>query len=305
MEWLSRLPGIGPVFAWILRSRVYRVYDYLDQRHWNRLTATITFSSFVSLFPLLTVVAAIAATLLSDRDRARLEGWITDQVPGIADSLDLDSLFSNAGTVGAIAFAALLVTGLNWVGNLRDCLRAVWDRDDKGENLFFGKAKDARLMAGLGGAVLGSVALSVATTTASEKIIEALGLAAGGVGAWLLKIAAFAAAVVAGVLILCYALIRLPDIPVEIRPPRREVIKAALAGAVGFELLKLLLSGYLSSVAAKSIYGAFGVPVALVLWLSFMARLLLYCAGWTAAPRDVGPRPLALDEHGEQRDDGQ
>lgn len=29
-------------------------------------------------------------------------------------------------------------------------------------------------------------------------------------------------------------------------------------------------------------YGAFGVPVALLLWISFTVKLLLYCAAWTA-----------------------
>ena len=29
-------------------------------------------------------------------------------------------------------------------------------------------------------------------------------------------------------------------------------------------------------------YGAFGVPVALLLWINFTAKLLLFCAAWTA-----------------------
>ena len=53
-------------------------------------------------------------------------------------------------------------------------------------------------------------------------------------------------------------------------------------GAVGFELLKLLLGGYMREVAAKSMYGAFGVPVALLLWINFTAKLLLFCSAWTA-----------------------
>ena len=57
---------------------------------------------------------------------------------------------------------------------------------------------------------------------------------------------------------------------------------AALIGAVGFELLKLLLSSYLQGVAAKSMYGAFGVPVALLLWINFTSKLVLFCAAWTA-----------------------
>jgi membrane protein len=59
---------------------------------------------------------------------------------------------------------------------------------------------------------------------------------------------------------------------------------AALIGAVGFELLKLLLGGYIRGVAARSMYGAFGVPIALLLWINFTAKLMLFCAAWTATP---------------------
>jgi membrane protein len=29
-------------------------------------------------------------------------------------------------------------------------------------------------------------------------------------------------------------------------------------------------------------YGAFGVPVALLLWINFTSKLVLFCAAWTA-----------------------
>lgn len=74
---------------------------------------------------------------------------------------------------------------------------------------------------------------------------------------------------------------------------------AALIGAVGFELLKLLLSGYIQGVAAKSMYGAFGVPVALLLWINFTAKLVLFCASWTA----TGSKEQELGEE-DAGDDG-
>lgn len=40
-------------------------------------------------------------------------------------------------------------------------------------------------------------------------------------------------------------------------------------------------------VAAKSMYGAFGVPVALLIWINLMAKLLLYCSAWTATRADA------------------
>jgi membrane protein len=38
----------------------------------------------------------------------------------------------------------------------------------------------------------------------------------------------------------------------------------------------------MQGVATRSLYGAFGVPIALLLWMNFIAKLLLYCAAWTA-----------------------
>ncbi|CAM5654827.1 membrane protein [Streptomyces canarius] len=95
-----------------------------------------------------------------------------------------------------------------------------------------------------------------------------------------MQIAAFAVAVLADFLVLLYVLTLLPGV----EPTRRRLLVAALLGAVGFELLKLLLSGYIQGVAAKSMYGAFGVPVALLLWINFTAKLVLFCASWTATP---------------------
>ena len=45
----------------------------------------------------------------------------------------------------------------------------------------------------------------------------------------------------------------------------------------------------MQGVAAKSMYGAFGVPVALLLWINFTSKLLLYCAAWTATPSRWDP----------------
>lgn len=72
----------------------------------------------------------------------------------------------------------------------------------------------------------------------------------------------------------------------------------ALIGAVGFELLKLLLASYIGSVSGKSLYGAFGVPIALLLWINLVCRLLLYCVSWTALadPQAARARAMAAAE---------
>lgn len=289
MDWLARLPWIGPrVKPWIdrtLRTHAWRAFAHLLSVHWTRLAAAMTFTSFLALFPLITLGAAIGAALLSKDQLNTLERKISEQIPGIADQIHISGLVANAGTIGLIAGLLLLVTGIGWVGSLRDCLRAVWAKDNEERNPFLGKLADAGVLVGLGLAVLVSLGASAFATAAVTWAGDHLDINRHGAGRVGLTIVGYALAVIADFLILTYLLTLLPGV----EPPRRAVIQAALIGAVGFELLKVLLASYLQGVAGRNIYGAFGTPVALLLWFNFMAKLLLYCAAWTATPRHAPP----------------
>ncbi|MEI5035605.1 YihY/virulence factor BrkB family protein [Streptomyces sp. S1A(2023)] len=289
MDWLKKLPVIGPLVARLMETHVWRSYERLDRVHWARLAAAITFISFLALFPLIAVGAAVAAALLSDQQVDTVKDKIADQVPGISDQLGIDGLIANAGTVGLVAGALLLFTGVGWVGSMRECLRAVWELDDVQEaNPVVAKVKDAVLLVGLGGAALATLAVSTIGSTAVGWTADLIGIPEDGAGGVLLRVAALAVAVIAGFLLLLYLLTLLPGV----EPPRRRLVVAALLGAVGFELLKLLLGSYMREVAGKSMYGAFGVPIALLLWINFTAKLLLFCAAWTATGQQGrgGPR---------------
>ncbi|MER8116746.1 YihY/virulence factor BrkB family protein [Streptomyces sp. NPDC094031] len=281
MDWLKRLPVIGPLVTWLTATHVWRAYERLDRVKWSRLAAAMTFVSFLALFPLLTVAAAITAATLSPAQQRNVEHKVAEQFPGVvSQQLDITTLVHNAGTVGVIAGALLLFTGVGWVGQVRDCLRAVWELADQEQNPLVAKAKDAGILIGFGGALLVTLAASTLASAAVGRISDQLGLGQHGWGIALLRVAAFAVAVLADFLVLLYVLTLLPGV----EPTRRRLVIAALLGAVGFELLKLLLSGYIQGVAAKSMYGAFGVPVALLLWINFTAKLVLCCAAWTATP---------------------
>ncbi|MEU6816466.1 YihY/virulence factor BrkB family protein [Streptomyces sp. NPDC046860] len=284
MDWLKKLPGIGPIVTWLMTTHAWRSYARLDRVNWTWLAAAITFVSFVALFPLLTVAAAITAATMSPARQRTVQHEIADQFPGLGDQLDLASLAQNAGTVGIIAGAALLFTGIGWVGQVRDCLRAVWELPERDGNPVVLKLKDAGVLVGLGGALLVTLAASTLASAAIGRLAGSIGLDEHSWGTVLLRVAAFAVAVLADFLVLLYVLSLLPGV----EPPRRRLVVAALLGAVGFELLKLLLSGYIQGVATKNVYGAFGVPVALLLWINFTSKLVLYCAAWTATRSEEG-----------------
>jgi membrane protein len=278
MDWLKKLPGIGPFATRLMATHAWRSFERLDRVKWTRLAAAMTFTSFIALFPLLTLAAAIAAATLGTERQQALEDKVAEQVPGISDRLNIEGLVQNAGTVGLISAAVLLFTGISWAGSTRECLRAVWELPDEEENPVLHKAKDLGVLLGLGGAVLVTLVASTVASAMVGWITGQLGIDKAGWGSVLLRTAAFLVAVLADFLLLLYVLTLLPGV----EPKRRRLTVAALTGAVGFELLKLLLSGYMQGVATKSMYGAFGVPIALLLWINFTAKLVLFCAAWTA-----------------------
>ncbi|WP_405869851.1 MULTISPECIES: YihY/virulence factor BrkB family protein [unclassified Streptomyces] len=298
MDWLKKLPVVGSLVARLMTTHAWRSYERLDRVKWARLAAAMTFTSFVALFPLLTVAAAIAAATLSKDQQNDLQDKIAEQVPGISDQLNIEGLVQNAGAIGLIAGAALLFTGIGWAGSLRECLRAVWELPDAEENPVLRKAKDLGILVGLGGAVLFTLATSTVASAMVGWITKQAGIDKDGWGGVLLYVAAFAVAVLADFLLLLYVLTLLPGV----EPPRRRLMVAALIGAVGFELLKALLSGYIQGVATKSMYGAFGVPVALLLWINFTAKLVLFCAAWTATQGKEDEEPEVTDESGDVPD---
>ena len=304
MDWLKKLPVVGPWAARLMITHAWRSYERLDRVKWGRLAAAMTFTSFVALFPLLTVSAVVAAATLGTRRQNNLEDKLAEQVPGISDRLDVDGLVQNAGTVGLIAGALLLLTGIGWAGSMRECLRAVWELPEEEENPVLRKGKDVGTLIGLGGALLVTIAASAVASAMVGWITRRIGIEEDGWGGVLLQAAAFAVAVLTDFLLLLYVLTLLPGV----EPTRHRLMVAALTGAIGFELLKLLLSGYLQGVAAKSMYGAFGVPVALLLWINLTSRLVLFCAAWTATQskeaelakvtddRDGAPAPAAASD---------
>ncbi|MFJ4772481.1 YihY/virulence factor BrkB family protein [Streptomyces uncialis] len=300
MDWLKKIPGIGPYIGRLMDTHGWRAYERLEDVKWTQLAAAMTFLSFLALFPLITVAAAVAAATLDTQGQKKLEEKLSEQVPGISDQLDISSLVANAGTVGLVAGALLLLTGIGWVGSMRDCLRAVWKLPDIEENPVLRKVKDAVVLGGLGGAGLVSLAASALASSAVGWGARLLGVDDTGSSGALLQVIAFTVAVLADFLVLLYVLTLLPGV----QPARRDLVIAGLMGAAGFELLKLLIGSYIRDIAGRSMYGAFGVPVALMLWINFTAKLLLYCASWTATRRQSTPSEAERPGVGEGSDGG-
>ena len=260
------------------KSTYVRAYNRYKIQRGSRLAAAMSYAAFLSLFPLLAVAIAITSAVLGDSGVQRLRTDFQNNLPGLADRFSLDSMVSQAATVGLISGALLIWAGLSWVNTARGSLRAIWNVPDNPGKAVTRKLADLASLVGLGLTAAVSLAATAATVSLATRILHWLGIADSWPARDLLGLIGVLVGLAASTALFAYLLSGIPRLVV----PRRILAQAALAGAIVLEITKSLVAGYLSGVAGKSLYGAFGVPVAILVWLDITFQMLLLLSAWTA-----------------------
>jgi hypothetical protein len=150
----------------------YRAYKrYMTQRG-SRLAAAMTYSAFLSIFPLVVVGLAVATAVLGKSGVQSINRYIEEQLPGLAGKFSLDDMVSNAAAVGVISGVILLWSGLNWVNTARGSLRMIWCVDDMPGGYLSRKALDLVSLVGFGVTVVVVVAASVLTSGFAATVLK-------------------------------------------------------------------------------------------------------------------------------------
>jgi len=259
-------------------SALFRAYLRYKTQRGSRLAAAITYFAFLSLFPLLAVAVAITAAALGDSGVDRLRDQIEKSLPGLSEKLSVDSLVAHAATVGVISAMLLVWSGLSWVNAARGSLRTVWAVEDNPGSFVLRKLADLASLCGLGLAAGISLGASAITSNLAARILRGLGLEQSGIAQAILWVVGTGIGIAASTVMFAYLLAGIPRLHV----PHGVLVRAALVAAVLFEAAKVLIGVYLGHVAGRSVYGAFGVPIALLLWFDLTFQLLLFLAAWTA-----------------------
>jgi membrane protein len=288
--WVTRPVAGGK--AWVRRQQderewvdhLFRAGSAYKSNNGDYLAAGVTYYSFLSLFPLVLVGVSIAGFVLSSRQdlRDRLNGSITDSLPGdFGDTVvkAVNTAVENRGTVGIIALVGLAYAGLGWIGNLRKAVMIIWDTDhNKQPNPVMAKLGDLLALAGLGLATLLSLALTATVTAATGWLVAAVGLDdVTGIGVFT-HILGLLIAAVGDTLVFGWLLARLPRVGV----PYGSVLKGAVLAAVGFGVLKVVGTYYISHVSNSPTAGVFGSVIGILVWMNLVSRYVLFAAAWTA-----------------------
>ncbi|MFC9694818.1 YihY/virulence factor BrkB family protein [Kribbella sp. NPDC056951] len=269
---------IKAVWARFARTQIWRAWQRYGDRRGNRLAGATSFFGFLSLFPLIVLAAAVTGPLLGNDAVRDLKKALQTNLPGIGDKIDIDALIANAGTIGLISGVSLLFTGLGWIDSLRASIRSMHELDDQPGNAIQLKLADLGALIGLG--VIGAVGTGASSilTGLSERIVDATDLDGTWLANWGLDAISVVLGIAAGALLFLYLQTALPRIIL----PRKVMLIAALAGGILFYLAQKLGGAYVTHVlGANAAYGALALPLALLVWIYLMTRVIMLIAAWT------------------------
>lgn len=285
-----------------LRAR----YDWLDhlvragarytERHGDHYAAAVTYFSVLSLVPLILVAFAAAGYVLFFRPELlrELQDGIAANVPaGLGALINpvVEDAIKNRNTIGIIGLLGALYTGIGWMSNLREALSAQWGQVPQTPPLLKKTLFDLLTLVGLGLALVGSFAITGVASGFARAVLGLVGLADQGWAVFLLGVLGVVLGLFANWLIFLWVIARLPRKHATLR----SAAKAAVLGAVGFEILKQVMTVYLATVTESPSGQLIGPFIGLLVFAFFASRFILFVTAWAATARDNEERePVAV-----------
>jgi len=260
----------------------FAVVKRFGEHDGGRLSATVSYYSFFSVFPLLLVFVTILGIVLRDNEDLRedLVDGALGQIPVIGEEIATGTL-PGSGVVLALGIVTALWAGLGAVAALQQGLDVIADTPvrDRG-NVVVKKLREVAFLALLAlGLALSTVASNVATLFDAGRLTGAVGLI-------------ITAAVNVGLLLMMFSVL-----PAQ-RRPVRQLLPGAVVGGVLLVVLQQLGSWVVRNYikGASDTYGTFALVIALLSWFFLVSRVLLMAAQANHVLADgLSPRRLAPD----------
>ncbi|MFE3447521.1 YihY/virulence factor BrkB family protein [Nonomuraea sp. NPDC059194] len=292
-EWGRRTTARSRV-RWHPVDHLIRTVQRYQLQSGDRLAGAVTYFAFLSLFPIIALAFAVFGFVLQERTEIReaLQKSIAEQLPGLADLIDLDGIAQARTSAGVIGLVGLLYAGLGAVDALRGALREMSMATTPPLSFLVGKARDLVTLVMLGVTLVVSALLGGFATQATTTVATFLGVETSEAAKVTLTLVGLAASVGADWVLFLIVLgwVAKPTRPFKV------LARGAVLGAIGFGVLKQVATLLLAGTLSNPVYGTFAVTAGLLLWINFSARLTMYVAAWTATaglhpPPDPTPVP--------------
>jgi membrane protein len=270
-------------------AHLIRAAERFNDRMGNQFGAAITYFSFLSMIPIMMVSFAAAGFVLASHPTLLQDIFnkilINVSDPTLAATLKstINTAVQQRTTVGIVGLLIALYSGINWMGNLREAIRAqsrdVWERTPQDqEKIWIKYFRDFVSLIGLLVALVVTLSITSVAGSAQQMIISALYL---DYIEWLKpawRLIGLAISIFANYLLFFWIFWRLP----RHRPRKKALIRGTFIAAIGFEVIKIVMTYTLPSLVKSPSGAAFGSVLGLMAFFYFFARLTLFCAAWIA-----------------------
>lgn len=280
MRGVERLRALAERWPWI--GTGLDVHERVGETNGGPVASATTLMFFVALFPLLLVAIAVVGFISAGNpdlaedviDSLGVEGAAA-QV--ITSAIDTAQSSRRAATV--VGFVGLVWGSLGVGAAVSLAVRAPWQRKDPGM-----RAKLRGLIWLLGGTLpfLGAIGAGGLLNEAPEPVPW-----------WLTSIGLIAVGLLFEVLFFLWTF----WINADRKVGWRTVLPGAIAGAIGFEILKVVGATVVPRMVASSssLYGPIGAVLALLAWFALFARLIVYASALNATLYEARTGYVTLD----------
>ncbi len=277
----SKIDEFRQRYAWL--DHMVRAAERYTERHGDHYAGAITFFTVLSIVPLIMVAFAVAGYVLFQDPELLLslrEAIGTNLPSGLAETVDpiIDQAIAARTAVGIIGLLGALYAGIGWMTSLREALSEQWHQRREPPGLVRRVMTDLLSLVTLGLALVISLGITGLAGGFARVVLEFLGMGDTPVAEVLLRVVGMLLSLVANWLIFLWVIAKLP----RERVSWRAAAKAAVLGAIGFEVLKQGFTIYLGLISASPSGAVFGSALGLLIFIYLVSRLVLFATAWAA-----------------------
>jgi membrane protein len=290
----ARLERVAQSRPWA--AHVVRAGSRFSEARASRWGASIGYYGFLALFPGVTIIVGVLAWLesvlpfLAESDLTVQDGLSTGLVGGDVALITLG--------VGVLIFA--MYAGWRFVSAFREALRVVGRQPPLVRGaLLFEVGRDLAVLVLIVGGLFATWVIAGLATWLAEEMLDAIGLSVS----WstvTVNLIGVAAALVIDFLI---ALLLIGGLS-GTRLPGHELVVASMLAAVGIWMLRSAAGLIVGPTLTNPIYGTSALAVAMLIYVTFLARWVLAVAAW-AFTAEPDSQPAGTDDAGDRDQDPQ
>ncbi|GAA1899157.1 YihY/virulence factor BrkB family protein [Lapillicoccus jejuensis] len=279
------MDAVKQAWARFQRTRGWQAWTRFGEARGNLLASGVAFYAFFSVFPAAALAAAILGLVLRNNPQVvdSLTRSLADNLPGLVKTpttpdgiINLTAPSLSVVTVsGIVGVVGLVLSGVGWVGGLRDGIRTVFGLTGSPGNVVTQKLRDLGVLGSLGLAVVVSATLTSLTGALGDLFAGVVGK---GVSAVLVTVIGLAVGLGIDFAIMIVSLRILGGAGLSVRQMRT----GALVTAVGLTVVKFFGLQLIANATKSPLLGSVALVVGLLFWFNLIAKLTLVGAAWVA-----------------------